>query len=360
MANTQPPRFRRPIVVGVLVSACSLVGAAAPPEQGGGLADRVAALEATVSSLTQQVAALGMGVTIDVHCGTGATIQAALLGVQHHPAAVRINVFGVCSENVRISRNNVQIRAGAPGAGITAAIPFQPVIRTEPFGLGLRLLTLVGLTISGGNNGVLLDYGSQAQLVDCIVTNNSGAGIQVARQSIVRLENVVAEANGGPGVSAATGSLAVINGGTVRNNTSDGVALFNATAEIGNSVVIASNGRYGISPSNHSVLSLNAATVTANAITGVFVSGGSHVSLGAGASITANTGSGISLMDTSIVHKHRSLADIHITNNGAWGIVCSVPPAVAQIVGFTFQTGDISGNPSGNINCPISPGPLAQ
>ena len=73
-----------------------------------------------------------------------------------------------------------------------------------------------------------------------------------------------------------------------------------------------------------------------------------------------NTGSGISLMDTSLVHKNRSLADIHITNNGAWGLVCSVPPAVAQIVGFTFQTGDISGNASGNINCPISPGPLAQ
>jgi hypothetical protein len=46
---------------------------------------------------------------------------------------------------------------------------------------------------------------------------------------------------------------------------------------------------------------------------------------------------GISLMDTSIVHKRRSLANIHITSNGGWGIVCSVPPAVAQIVGFHFQ-----------------------
>jgi hypothetical protein len=37
-----------------------------------------------------------------------------------------------------------------------------------------------------------------------------------------------------------------------------------------------------------------------------------------------------------------------------------VPPAVAQIVGFGSQQGNISGNGSGNINCPISPGPFAQ
>jgi len=357
--NTPLSRFGSMLAVGVLVAAAfSFVQAAPPPEQNGGLQDRVTALEAAVSSLTQQIAALSLPASIDVNCGGGTTIQSALLSVQNHPAAVRINVFGVCTENVRVPRNNVQIRAGAPGAGITAANPAQPVIRTEPFGLGIRLLSLSGLTLSGGTNGVLADFGAQVQMGNCVVKNNSFAGIQIARQSIVRLENTVVELNGS-GVSATTGALAVINGGAVQNNSGDGVVLTDATGEIGGSAVVASNGRYGISPSHHAVLSLNDATVTANTITGVFVTGGSLVSLGAGATITGNMGSGISLMDTSLVHKHRALADIHITNNGSWGVVCSLPPAVAQIIGFTL-TGDISGNASGNINCPISPGPLSQ
>ena len=37
-----------------------------------------------------------------------------------------------------------------------------------------------------------------------------------------------------------------------------------------------------------------------------------------------------------------------------------IQPAVAQVVGFTFETGNVSGNASGNIDCPVSPGPKAQ
>jgi hypothetical protein len=102
-----------------------------------------------------------------------------------------------------------------------------------------------------------------------------------------------------------------------------------------------------------------AATVNSNGFDGLFLSGGSRVYLAAGTIISGNGRSGISLMDTSLAQKFRATFDIHITNNTKYGIVCSDPPAVAQIVGFTFQQGNVIGNPLGNIACPISPGPKA-
>ena len=346
------------LVVFLLLAALSLALAPREPQQGGGLQDRVAALEAAVSSLSQQLAGLTAFRTIDVDCGSGATIQAALTSVQSHLGLVNINVFGVCSENLVMRRSGIRIAAGAPGAGITAANSTLPVIQSVSPDAGLRPVLLDGLTLTGGSAGVLIDFAWQVRLFNCLI-RNAGFGIQVDHHGIVRLQQTVVEANGS-GVVARNGGLVYIDGGVIRNNAGDGVGLNDATAHIRGSATISSNGFRGVSVSNHSVLSLDAATITGSALTGVFVSGASMVALEDGATITANTGSGISLMDTSIVQKRRSLADIHITNNGGWGIVCSVPPAVAQIVGFGTQQGNISGNGSGNISCPISPGPFAQ
>jgi hypothetical protein len=186
-------------------------------------------------------------------------------------------------------------------------------------------------------------------------------GVRVDHRSSVHLENTVVEANFSGGLSSVNGGYILLNGGAVRENAGHGISLHSgSTATIKGSASIASNVGFGIELEGRSLLSLAASTVTDNDFTGVFVRGGSSVSLNAGATISANQLSGISLMDTSLVHKTRNLADIHITDNGGYGIVCSLPPAVAQIVGFTFQQGNITGNALGNIDCPISPGPKAQ
>jgi len=344
-----------------LITVSLLLAAPFSMPQESGLSQRVTTLETQVAGLTAQLAALTQSLTIDVNCAGGDSIQATLNSpsVQNHPALVLINVFGVCSENLVVTRR-VVIRAGAPGAGITAANHSQNVVRSSNPGLGSTFLGLIGLTISGGSAGVLVDFATQVQLSNCVVSNN-GTGIVVSHQGLVRLGETVVENNAADGVSATNGAQVVVGGGAVRNNGRDGLSLnAGAAAALDGSAEIASNARYGISLAAGSWLALNAATITGSALTGIFVGGASTVALQKGATITANTSSGISLMDTSLVTKHRGEADIHITNNGGYGVVCSGQPAVAQIVGFTFETGDISGNASGNINCPISPGPFSQ
>jgi outer membrane murein-binding lipoprotein Lpp len=364
--HVQPLSIARLLVIAAVSLAAVALAASVPAASQNSVAQRVADLEAQVGSLagqvtalTEQLAALTQIRIIDVHCETGEKIGAALVSAQNHPAHVLINVFGVCTENIQVSRSRITIRAGAPSAGIAAANLALPVVRNSSPISGLGALLLEGLTISGGPAGVLADFGTEVRLLNCIVRDNFH-GVDVDHESIVRLESTHVEANG-TGVSAKNGGHVFISGGALQNNLpGDGLQLEAASADIGNGALITGNGRYGISLTAAATLRVGAATISSSGITGIFVNGGSLVHLGSGATITANTQSGISLMDTSLVMKHRALADIHVTNNGLYGIVCSLPPAVNQIVGFTFQTGDISGNPSGNINCPISPGPFSQ
>ena len=140
-----------------------------------GLPHRVSELEAQVDALTQQLATLTAQVIslsqnvrfIDVHCQDGETIQAALSQVLFRPLHVTINVFGVCTENVNILRSNVHIRGAAPGAGIQAANPALPVVRSFNPQNGNQHLRLSRLTLTGGQGGVAVDYATYVQIEDC-------------------------------------------------------------------------------------------------------------------------------------------------------------------------------------------------
>ena len=341
----------------IALGALSLIPTAAAA-QGNGLADRVAALEAQVETLTQRLTALTQPMAVTVDCGAGERLQPALNAVQRHPTLVTVTLFGVCQERIVINRSDLVIRAGATGAGIVSSAP-GPAVTVAPIAVA-RVVSLEGLTVSGGSPGLQVDHGSQVRILNGHL-HNSQFGIIANNRSVVRLDNTIVENHTGAGIFATTGSHIVVTGGAVSNNQGNGMSVQSGSmAVIGGSAQIASNLTWGIGLDDGSSLQLGAATVTQNGVTGVFASGGSRVYLNAGATITANGGSGISLMDTSLAQKFRAIADIQITNNGAYGIVCSVPPAVAQVVGFTFQQGNVSGNALGQIDCPISPGPKAQ
>jgi hypothetical protein len=342
--------------IGGLVIAFCLIRAA-PVTAQEGLRPRVEALEAQVATLTGRLDGLTQLKFIDVDCSAGGTIQAALASAQNHPAPVVITVFGVCSENVVILRNEVMIRAGAAGSGITAASATQHVIRSGSPGIRTRSLTLTGLTITGGLAGVFADFGMVVHVRDCVFRNND-TGVSIDHQGIVRLENTVVENSAGHAALAVHGAQLFMSGGALRGSASDGLALrAGASADVRGAAEIASSGAYGVILNSGSTLAFEAATVTGSAFSGIFVSGGSRVSLGRGAVITANTRNGITLTDTSVAQKLRSETDIHITNNGQFGVGCSAAPAAALLVGFGINTGNISGNGQGNINCAMSPVP---
>jgi hypothetical protein len=300
------------------------------------------------------------GFVVDVNCGAGETIASALGQAVGRRELMVIRVSGVCTENVNVARGRISMVAAAPGAGIQAANPNQPVIQ---FGMGYSkdgYLSLNGLTITGGRPGISVGLDNMLFVNGCTIAGNPGGGIAVGTSSLARISGTVVENNGGDAVSGSGDAQVLLGGGSIiRNNTGHALRLQNASAELGGGVQITGNGAGIGSVGLYAGSRLRFGATLSNNARGIFAVAGSQVWLENGAVITGNNGNGIALVDTSVIGKLRTTTNVVITNNNGWGISCSASPGVAQLSSFppSGSAIDLSGNAQGQHNCAVSPNP---
>jgi parallel beta-helix repeat protein len=116
-----------------------------------------------------------------VNC-PGDSISATLAAAPPGPVFLTIN--GICTENVVIERDRVQLIAGSPGSGVTGAATFNAI---TIFGQGV---VIDGLTVSnGGGVGIALFDNGSARIRNSTVQDNAGFGVEVAFDSFARLDN---------------------------------------------------------------------------------------------------------------------------------------------------------------------------
>ena len=237
--------------------------------------------------------------TTTVDCAAGDTVATALRhGDERKSLTILVN--GTCSEHVVINRSDIKLAAAAPGAAISGPDPTIDVIRVT----GTRV-TLHGITVTGGRNGVTAD---------------GAAGLIV--------QNAVLRGTGRNGITYAHGASGVVDGCTVVNNARDGVAVDSASATVINSEV-SHSGRMGI---------------------GVFNGGSARIGIdnfnvGAGNVISANTVNGVHIVFGSTA----LIAMNQITGNGTGnptGSGINLTSASADIVGGNM----VSGNAGTGIN----------
>lgn len=206
--------------------------------------------------------------TVAVDCGAGDTIAKALtLGDERKPMLVQIS--GTCSESVLIERDDVTLAAAFAGATVTGPDPATDVIR-----IIASRVTIDGLTVTGGRNGITADAAPGA-----------------------RVRNTVVQGTTRNGISYIRGASGVIDGATVTGNPQNGITLDAASATIINSQVT-QNGRVGVQVSTNSSARIgldNANNPAGNTISGN-ASIGINVGFGSGAMIAMNqiTGNGAS------------------------------------------------------------------
>jgi hypothetical protein len=126
------------------------------------------------------VLATGASFAQIVNC-PGDSIQAAINAAPPGPVSITIN--GVCTENIVIGRDNVQLFGGT-GGGVTGANTFNAI---TIFG---QRVTIDSLTVSnGGGVAIALFENASAAISNSTIENNAGYGIDVAQGAFARLEN---------------------------------------------------------------------------------------------------------------------------------------------------------------------------
>src|SRR6266853_216124 len=155
-----------------------------------------------------------------VDCAAGDTIARALRHGDERKS-LTILVSGTCSEHVVINRSDIKLAPAAAGGTISGPDPAIDVIRVT----GSRV-TIDGITVTGGRNGVTAD-GAAGMIVQNALVQNTGRN----------------------GITYAHGASGVVDGTTVTGNARDGVAIDAAQGTVINSQ-ISQNARFGIGAFN--------------------------------------------------------------------------------------------------------------
>lgn len=289
--------------------------------QAQGIPERVRDLEVAVASLRTQLNMLrtslldhrqheNMFIT-DVDCSAGGTIADVLNDRRAQIApGVYIVITGTCLENVNISRDNVEIVGGAPGATIEAAS--GPVVFVTGQNTRLNNLTIR----SSSHKAVWVRHG-----------HLEGGGLRLIG-----------------GISALIGAAVRLYGPTIENATDVGIDVWEESTVAVSDCTITGSGFDGVRVAQSSFLA-TWCTISGSAAAGVRAEEGANVRLDT-TTITANQ-DGVIIGDSSIL---RNIFSTSITGNTSAGIRCAPAPAVPQLVGVTAAT--VTGNPGGNfVNC---------
>lgn len=245
--------------------------------------------------------------TRTVDCGAGRRIGPAL----RLPAGrqLLILVRGACNENVTIGRDDVTLRAGAPGATVNGTDPDRQTILID----GARRVVIDGLIVSGARNGIVGANGAVFTVQNATAQNNAQSGVVAIFGSIVTVASSRLVNNGGSGdpvlgrngLAITDNSTGTIIGSTVSGNASSGIF-------VGRS----SNARVGLTSRNEA----GPNTIENNGGTGVQVAHGAQALIH-GNTIQMNGGSGVSVdaaaatITANLLHQNDNRG-VTVTNSG--------------------------------------------
>jgi hypothetical protein len=277
---------------------------------------------------------------VAVDCSAGGSINAALAPLDLQGPHT-ITVVGTCVDIVAIvDRERITIQA-PPGQTATIRRPAGPGAPAAIFVSGSSGVILTRLVLTGPANGLLLNRGSDVNVLQVTSENNGIHGMVVIGNSNLIVNGSIIRNNTGIGILGQDSSVVPVSGGTVIDgNGGPGVLFINnvSSSFIGNRVE--RNGLHGIMLFHSSTMDIVNSTIAGNAWVGVLITEDSHADT-VGNIITGN-GAGAGSLAAGFVVAENSGAYVGnstITNNTGPGILASTNATLSLNAGNT-----VSGN----------------
>ncbi len=210
--------------------------------------------------------------TVSVDCDAGNTVMAALGNVKPGDTVL---VSGTCNEQVSFAPEMVRITLDGQKK-TTIQHPGKPAASPHTVFIQGKWITIKGITVIGGLDGIHLAGPASAELDGNVVVKAARAGIHIDKGSVARiLNNTVQESgaygiditgvslayigvriprlaalspntirnNGGPGINIERSSSAWIVGNTISNNKGSGIVVHrNSQADVIANVINANGG----------------------------------------------------------------------------------------------------------------------
>ncbi len=229
---------------------------------------------------------------VPFHCGDGIPLQAA---IDFALANETLRLTGTCSGPITIKQKNIKLESNTgaviDGTGKDAITVTGPV-----------RLSLKGVSVEHGNNGITATSGAQLILRNTQIVGNSAIGVLLTGASSATLSGVATNSNGVNGLDAEGSSSVVVNGAYQSNkNGVFGVNINGSSSfTLSQSLVSVSGNTLGIqigtSASAFIADAATSITATNNTTTGLTIVSGAHmVDFGGTITATGNGAHGVSI-----------------------------------------------------------------
>jgi len=274
-------------------------------------------------------ASMGKASTLYVHCGgntgltsIGAALKALHYSEDHGPST--INVSGACHENVVVQNTQQLTLNGVNGASISDTSNGN----ADVIDVDNSLVTINGLTITGGYDGIACYNTSSCQLLGNTIQGASDNAIFIYQISRATVNGGVLQNNGGG--LAVQGDVAA-KSLTVQNNAGIGVSLSNGGRLSFSKSVSMNNQGYGIWVQGAN-LTCRACTVTGDQDVGVYLDMGSVAMFAgyAGPIQISSNGAGVGVFVGDVVTANFQ-GTVSVTGNGgSLAIQCNSATSVTR------------------------------
>ena len=220
---------------------------------------------------------------VQVDCDRGGTIAAAL---RDRRPGDTVRVRGTCRESVLIAAELVDVTVDGQGSATVRHPGASETRRHAVFIRGTRI-TVMGFTITGGDDGIHLSGPAHAVIIGNIITGNAGRGIHIDKSSVAQIANNTIRRNRGVGIHVTEHSYARVGfiippqptlaPNIIEENGGDGIRVARSSGAwiVGN--VIRKNGGSGVTLDRGSHADVVGNTIEGNSGDGVSVMRGSGV-----------------------------------------------------------------------------------
>jgi hypothetical protein len=165
---------------------------------------------------------------------------------------------------------------------------------------GGKVVVVSGVTLQGGQNGILARRGAVVEVTDVVVQDLTAKGIIIDENSTARLTNVTVQRCANRGIQAFRNSSISFYGTVTSNNnlaadgTGDGIGILDSSSAYFSAATVTANGNgcRGITINNSSALKSDGSSITVK-------NGGNCNNTGDGCGIHASKGSSIALQNGS-------------------------------------------------------------
>lgn len=184
---------------------------------------------------------------IPVFCNQGHSIQDA---VDRATEGATIEVFGTCREAVLVDKDRLKF------FGLGELTTIIPPCCAPAFQIIADSVQIESFTITGAVTGIAITRGSQANIVDNVISDSGAFGILVKDNSQANLVQNQVVNSGVSGIWISGSSQATFSGNTTTGNTQFGVGVVEGASAVFAHNIITGNGSHGISVQTNGVVNL--------------------------------------------------------------------------------------------------------